>query len=140
MNKIRQYRGKRVDNNEWIYGYFVYRKGGTNKTGHIFSSQFLIYDVDFGDVFSVIPETVGQFTGLKDKDGVDIYEGDILSLNGEENFKTTCCGEIVSYKGMYCSFYGCDLLHRDCFDELYTVCNQREIIGNATDNPELLKD
>lgn len=80
----------------------------------------------------VIPETVGQYTGLTDKNGKKIFEGDILSY--AEEIETRSRGK-ETLKGVYeVKFEYCGFSPLDCL-----ACNHLEIIGNIHDNPELLK-
>lgn len=73
------FRGQRVDNKEWVYGY-IYRMRGKY---YILNMQYesegsIILDI----IIEVIPETVGEFTGLVDKNGRKIFGGDVLLIMG----------------------------------------------------------
>ena len=115
------FRGKRISaatdkNGEWVFGYYT----GEDNLNH--------YIKDLGKEYHFVdPDTIGQFTGLLDKNGVRIFEGDVVRYNKNNR-------QITYYNG---AWYIDDIC---CF--VYLNCNYGgvEIIGNIHDQPELLKE
>ena len=147
------FRGKRKDNGEWVEGdsliHSMYKKG-----------DVCIGVIEGLEIYSVIPETVGQYTGLTDKNGKKIFEGDIIryadmydyncyleSLDNTEAYDKCDFGYIwtvdeVVY-GIKIGYPAFDLNKHewDCngLSELNESGNYfYEVIGNIHDNPELL--
>ncbi len=134
MRKI-LFRGKRIDNGNWIEGSFIVGKADDEKSllyliAPLSSSAFDIEQVNF--------ETVGQYTGLIDKNGTKIFEGDVLK--GVMWWCDTPKNGVVIFKDGAFGF----IWHRgktEMFHAFTSVCNiEYEIIGNIHDNFELLGD
>ena len=85
-----EFRGLRIDGKGWAVGHYVKTVDKDGKfIVFILPIDGLVYRVNgclFGDVHEVKPETVGQFTGLHDRNGVKIWEGDTVTVNGKEYF------------------------------------------------------
>ena len=137
------FRGKRKTNNEWVYGNYCGAEYLINEG----IEHFIIEIPRNGSSAKVIPETVGQYTGLTDKNGTKIFEGDILKevyevfVSAREKEKRTRIG-YVEYSacslcnGYYAYFWNDKEKWRGNF-AIHCGC---EVIGNIHDNPELLKE
>lgn len=134
MRKI-LFRGKRTDNGEWIYGDLM-------QNVDCIKIREQEKDVKYiAKSFEIDPETVGQFTGLTDKNGKKIWEGDIvkakiIELSGEKYIGIW----EVAYHTKYGYFYLKRPKNNLLFDGNWSYgVTKIEVIGNITDNPELLK-
>jgi uncharacterized phage protein (TIGR01671 family) len=139
------FRGKRLDNGEWVYGSLL--------DGDIIVSGSVDVDEDYiglNEWHSVHAETVGQFTGLKDKNDKKIYEGDIYKVTFGQHFWVH---EVRSLGGRFGNMLFGILLYdnvsSDESGEYYTnkvrIHNLKsgkdvEIIGNIYENAELLEE
>lgn len=128
------FRGMRADNNKWIEGSLIVDYPCCKNKVDESVKQYFILDLKTSDEkvksIQVIPETIGQYTGLIDKNGKMIFEGDILS---------TCFGiGVVKYtKGIFIIVL---IEHeKEQHTTLFSISNNGKIIGNIHDNPELLK-
>lgn len=138
MNREILFRGKRVDNGEWVYGLLTHDLNDKTENCLSISPNWTTFN-------EVIPETVGQFTGLMDKNGNKIFEGDIVKWDDESkgkywriaevkinpslSFDCSCINEFNGIKNSsshdfeYGNFY-----YRETEKHL-------EITGNIHDNP-----
>ena len=148
------FRGKRVDNGEWVNGYFI--KANHHWHEHGVHEDWIAVDTiqnggwcNVRGKYAVAPETIGQYTGLTDKNGNKIFEGDIVKF-GQNLYQITFeCGSfalldkqgfiIAKIGGMNDRCYSLMNLYLECCWEdnwAYDI----EVIGNIHDNPELLKE
>ena len=130
MNREILFRGKRLDNDEWAEGFYVHIP-----CGRFLCDEYMIQTVEddgrIGHLHNVYEYTVGQFTGLTDKNGKRIFEGDMVvsySLFGHEDG----CG-IVNWNNLFSAWH---IGERTFYG---TSIASYEIIGNIHDNPELLE-
>lgn len=130
--RVIKFRGKRLDNGEWVFGDLL----------RMYGTPFIYPDPapNGWNDYEVIPGTVGQFTGLLDKNGKEIYEGDIVSYKYPIWRPDSFVRNEINYIGFRqseCKFIVvCKNRHHD-LHEPYNL--QVEVIGNIYDNPELLK-
>ena len=126
MREIK-FRAKRIDNGEWVHGY--YTKYSPAAKGDVIEAERDDYDID--------PASVGQFTGLKDIHGVEIYECDVVELTIDDGISYNA---LIVYKdGGFCAIDGTD---EDYAIRVYGImrCDYDvKVIGNLFDNPELIK-
>jgi uncharacterized phage protein (TIGR01671 family) len=151
------FRGKRVENGEWVEGTY-YKQDyfyGDEVEKHIIitSDDALTNDFDL-DFYEVIPETLGQFTGLTDKNGNRIFEGDIVRNEKHDCDGVVCFDRIGNDGGIGLNGYFIKEIdiYGDFDDqeidydtkEKFYECNrgveleQLEVIGNIYDNCEFL--
>ena len=153
------FRGKRIDNGGWVFGNHLY--DNTFGKHYIVLSRHITYiyiavnpDGEFKRLrctgIEVVPETVGQYTGLTDKDGKKIFEGDIFKhrqfdypdtfgvvkyRNNYDQYRVhNCCGFAIEWQNTS--------IDRNLREDLPFWCDEisnAEIVGNIYDNPELLE-
>ena len=126
------FRGKRTDNGEWTYGSPIFQDG------YVLIRFWNSEEFEFEE-YLVSPESVSAFTGLTDKNGKKIFEGDIVSTDIKRPYL------IVEFRDG-CFMFNCNDGGEDYYDIMLPICKEPheeyrygEVIGNIHDNPELLK-
>lgn len=134
-----EFRAVAKNKKRWVYGDLIH-----DGTGYS-----IIEDSGYGCI-KVKPETLGQYTGLKDKNGTKIFEGDIVktvTIDEKEtrygvvkfgkykdiNFEDSCCGFYVELEEIQCSIFNGEA-------DGYCLLDMVEVAGNIYDNPELLEE
>lgn len=146
-NREIKFRGKRTDTKNWVHGYYFKtpltdeNSGTDSSAGWFFLTGKTRHCIshEHGVAFTIIPETVGQFTGLKDKNVKEIYEGDIVS----------CISKLSKYQGNYgtitwddeeCQYHIKWIVNKSEWNNyIHVRIDELEIIGNIYEHPELLK-
>lgn len=134
------FRGQRADNKKWVEGFYFYKDRTQQHAIHCSSRMGVLTDGEF----EIIPETIGQFTGLLDKNGKEIFEGDILNIS----WLTPSTGGYFQSDDAWCEneviakvdFIGDRFVYIKKDGKQTSIKNGStiEIIGNIHDNPELL--
>lgn len=124
------FRGKWLDNGEWVYGSLlqVEHEDGSFTTA-------IFHKKDAGGDAEVSPSTIGQYTGLTDKNGKRVFEGDILKIH--YFFPDDVTFNLV----VFCYYAWC--IQQNGFEPVPAcadmISNISEVVGNITDNQELLE-
>ena len=126
------FRGKRKDNGEWVYGNYAVTDNN-EKQHFVFQNKAFEFEVD--------PKTVGQYTGLTDKNGKKIFEGDIVAYCTSTNRVTNKeLHEVVFETRGESGYFGIKISDIETWGFcMEAPAKLMEIIGNIHDNPELLK-
>lgn len=133
---VPKFRGRNIETGEWVYGHLFYfddgrhfiSPTGTDVVGG-YGGAPAKYRLENLVCFEIKPETVGQSTGLKDKNGMEIFEGDIV---------------VIKYSEQGYHYYEKIVFENGTFtagdeDWLYNIKDYCVVCGNIYENPELLE-
>lgn len=133
------FRGKHMAGGVWCEGNLAVSKGGV--------AIITPDNTPCGVYGQVDPDTVGQYTGLTDKNGKKIFEGDIVKYVKDGYVATgvarfglyaSAGAAFAGHEGFYLDWAGCDWLRKDI--GFWATMRPIEVIGNVHDNPELMED
>ena len=132
------FRAKRIDNGEWVEGQYAYILNSKTENGepikHFICNGTNVFNCE------VDPETLCQYTGLKDKNGNRIWENDVVSFidvsSTDSGYWERDCAGIVTWD---CE-YACFCVSERLSSESWEVLQDCAVVGNIFDNPYLLKE
>ena len=126
-----KFRAKTIKKKRWVYGDLIHQ------------DDIIKNEDEIGDRYCVKPDTVCQYTGLKDKNGVEIYEGDIVKDHYGRIMLVEYAEKFVKFrfKLLYTTgkTWTKNFLYADMYEWFFDE-ECPEVIGNKWDNPELLKE
>lgn len=126
MDREILFRGKRTDSGEWVEGYYTKQ---CDCCGAVYIILHCAQDPDDDNrAYYINPKTVGQYTGLTDKNGKKIFEGDIIKIRNKTRYVFF---GVCRYRHTNYGEYAVDLSVKDG--------SNCEVIGNIHDNPDLIK-
>ena len=137
MQREIKFRGKRIDNGEWVYGSLMIWPDGDAIILQRVKRRNMLQKV------IVDPDTVGQYTGIKDARGADIYDGDIIECISSNHIPIRHLIRFCDERGYYAQYDNSNWTGE--LNECGHICQHyidkfgKYVIGNIHDNPELLK-
>lgn len=139
MNREIEFRGYNPKNGKWLYGYYLVNRGK-----HYIVQDGIQPPSATPEDFEVEPESIGQYTGLQDRNGKRIYEGDILRLSDRDGNQEVVVVEHGHYGWTFynprTAVFQSDGSHTcRAVENFRFVFGSGIIIGNVRDNPELAK-
>lgn len=143
MNREILFRGKRLDNREWVEGFYIIKQDPILK--NIKHYYIVVQEQDnrgmlksFFEWYEVDPSTVGQYTGQPDKNGVKIFKGDIVRHYNRTDEPESYEQGVIYWDVDRCQWRRTDIANGCDTWRIRNSCIY-EVIGNIYDNPELLE-